>query len=317
MTFRPSRARVLACALAPAALAVSTRLSAQDLPVLNVAVDPFDSYAEGYYAQDLGLFTKAGLDVRLQTFMNGAAITIAVTGGDADIGISNPVTLALAFSRGLPFTLIAGAGMYSSRAPTTLLCVAAGSPIQSAKDFEGKTIGVGSLKDISSSSTEVWLQKNGAAVSTLKYAEIPYNTMGPALKRGTIDAAVLIEPAMTAAEGRGEIRTFARIYDAIAPEFLIGTFFTTTPFLKKSPDLVRKFVGAIYEAGRWANANQSASADILGKYAKMAPETTHKMRRVLYAKELTARLVQPELDLAFKTGILEKSVSAGDMIARF
>jgi NitT/TauT family transport system substrate-binding protein len=316
MVYRPSRATALASAFIPAALALAGRVGSQTLPTVNVAVDPFDSYAEGYYAQDLGLFKKAGIDVQLQTFMSGTAITGAVTAGDADIGIGNPVFLANAFAHGLPFTMIAGGGMYSTKAPTTLLCVSSTSTIKSAKELDGKTIAVGALKDISQVSAASWLEQNGATPSSLKYVELPYNAMGPALKRGTVDAAVLIEPAMTSAEGRGEIRIFGKIYDAIAPEFLIGTYFTTTPFLRKSPDIVRKFVSAIYEAGKWANENQMASADILGKYAKMTADTTHKMRRVLYATKLTPQLVQPQLDVAFKNGILEKNVPAADLIAR-
>jgi NitT/TauT family transport system substrate-binding protein len=316
MPSHPSRAVVLASAFVPLALALSKPARSQTLPTLRVAVDPFDSYSEAYYAQDLGMFKKAGLDVQLQTFTNGAAITSAMAGGDADIGISNPIQLAAAFAHGLPFTLVAGGGMYSTKAPTTLMCVAANSPIQSAKDLNGKTIAVGSLKDITQLAARDWLVQNGATISTVSFIELPYPEMGPAVQRGTVAAVVLVEPALTAAEGRGEIRILSKVFDTIAPEFLIGVYFTTTSFLQKSPDLVRRFAATIYEAGRWANKNQSLSADIVAKYSKMTPETTHKMRRVIYAGELTPRLVQPELDVAFKSGIIDKAVSASDMIAR-
>jgi len=313
MHHRPSRAAVIAGAVA---VTLAPRAVRAQTATLRVASDPFDAYAEALYAQDLGLYKKAGLDVDLQLFANGAAITTALAGGAADVGISNPIALATAVLHGVPFTMIAGGGMYSSKSPTTLLCVAATSPIKTAKDLDGKTIAVGSLQDITVLAARAWFVQNGLAATSAHFVEMPYTAMGPAVQRGTVDAVVLLEPAMSAAEGRGEIRVLARVYDAIAPEFLIGAYFSTADFVGKNPVQVRAFTSAIYAAGKWANANQTASADILGKYAKMPPETTHRMRRVLYADRLTPNLVQPELDIAYKNGLLDKAVSAADLIAR-
>jgi len=303
-------------ALAIAALALPSGGQTQTLPTLKVAATANDTFAEAYYAQDMGFFKKAGLAVDLQTFANGAAVTSAVAGNAADVGISNPVGLANAFSHSAPFTLIAGGGMYSSKAPTTVMCVAKDSPLKTAKDFEGKTIAVSGLRDLTQLGAVAWLAQNGADTSKIAFVEIPFAEMGPALVRGTVAAAVISEPSLTAAKERGDVRVFAPVFSAIAREFLIGAWFTTKPFAQAHPDLIKKFQNAIYEAGRWANGNQPASAAILAKYSKINADTARTMTRSTYASSLTPGIVQPPLDLAFKNNVLDKSIAAADMIFR-
>src|ERR1019366_3668400 len=102
---------------------------AQDA-VLKVATIPIDTGAEAFYALDQGFFKKAGLDVSIERITNGPAIAAAVASGAVDVGFSNLVSLAIAFKKGVPITLIAAAGMYSTKAPTTNCQVALNSPIK-------------------------------------------------------------------------------------------------------------------------------------------------------------------------------------------
>src|SRR5258708_36974156 len=82
--------------------------AAAQLQALRVGATANDTYAEAYYAADMGFFTKAGLAVELTTFPNGAAISAGIAAGALDIGVSNPVQLANAIVHGVPFVFIAG-----------------------------------------------------------------------------------------------------------------------------------------------------------------------------------------------------------------
>ena len=111
---------------------------AQELPKIRVMVVPADSFALAYYAQEAGLFARAGLDVEIIPRMNGAADIPAVIGGSADIAVAPPTLIANAVSRGVPLAIVSGAGMYTASAATTVLCVAKASSIRSAKELDGK-----------------------------------------------------------------------------------------------------------------------------------------------------------------------------------
>src|SRR5476651_685369 len=80
--------RRLSFALLAAVLAFGATTSgrAADLAVINLINLPADNSAEVYYAQELGFFKDAGLDVHISAMTNSAAIIAALAGGGGDIG---------------------------------------------------------------------------------------------------------------------------------------------------------------------------------------------------------------------------------------
>lgn len=289
---------------------------AQALPTVRVGTDPADTYAEAYYAQEMGFFKKAGLNVELVDFTVGAQIADAVAGGAIDIGIDNPVHLVQATSRGVPFEMIAGGALYSAKAVTTALCVAKDSPLRTAKDLEGKVIAISALKSVTDLAVKAWLTQNGAEPSKVQLVELAFSAMGPALARGTIAAATIAEPALTAATNT-TARVFARVYDAVAPQFLLSGWFTTQAYIQKNRAGTKKFVAAIYEAGRWANTHHDESAAILSDRSKVNVTTIRSMTRAYFADSLRASDIQSQLDGVYKFGLLDHRANANDMIARY
>jgi NitT/TauT family transport system substrate-binding protein len=310
-----SRSRVLGLIAAGAAV-LPRPARAQSTPLkLRIGSVPADTYAGGFYALDLGLFDKAGLSVEITPFANGAAMAAAAAGGSIDIGVGDATELANGVSRGLPFVLIAGGGLYSSTAPTTTLCVAKSSAIARAAELEGQTVAVVSLVSLMSSAVKSWLTQNGADITKIKFVEMPFPQMPAALSRGTLAAATLSEPIMSDATSN-DAKIFAKPYDAIAKQFLISDWFTTRDWLGKNPDVAKRFVGAIYDAARWANAHHDDSAAILSKYTKVDVDRIRRMNRCAYATSLQPAMVQPVLDTAFKYKALESATNAASMIVR-
>ena len=275
---RMSRAFFLA-AVPAAGVAASLPAWAQSA-TLKVGATANDTYAQAYYAQDMGFFTKAGLNVEIQTFTNGAAVSQAVAAGALDIGISNPVQLGNAVSRGIPFVYVAGGGLYNTAAPTTVLCVAKDAPIKTAKDFAGQTIAVSALKDVTDLARSEYLEKNGVDPASVKTIELPFAEMGPAL----------------------------------APRFLISGWFTTRDWYTKNAAIAKRYAAVMTDTANWANANHDQSGAILAKYSKISAETMHAMTRSSYATSLNPQFIDPMLQLAAKAKITDKLVTAASMM---
>jgi NitT/TauT family transport system substrate-binding protein len=273
-----------------------------------------DTFAMGYYAQDMGFFSKAGLNVQMLQFNNGSAQAEAAAGGSLDIGAGEATELANGAIRGLPFAIIAGGSLYNTKAPTTLLVVAKNSPIKAAKDLEGKTIAVPALVALTATAVRAWLVENGADLAKVRFVELPLSQQAEAIARGTVDAAHLGEPQLTA--GSALIQPIAKPYDSIAKQFLISDWFTTKDWLAKNPDAAKRFVAAVYEAQRWANANRDDSMAILAKYAKYDLDRVRGMRRCAYATSCDPRLIQPVLDAGTKYKALPRPFSATDLIVK-
>jgi NitT/TauT family transport system substrate-binding protein len=299
-------------------LALSARAaSAQSpAPTLRIGATANDTYAEAYYARDMGFFAKAGLPVELTTFPNGAAISAGVVSGALDIGVSNPVQLANAIVHGVPFVYVAGGALNSTAAPTALLCVAANATIKDAHDLVGKTIAISALKDSTYLAATLYLAKNGIDPASVHLIELPFAEMGPALERGTVQAAVISEPSETRAVIAGETRVFAKIFDSIASSFLISGWFTTSDWYKKNVPLAKRFAGVIYDTARWANAHHDQSGAILAKYALLDAETTRRMPRCTYATSLDPMQIDPLLALSAQAKMTDRVVTASELIAK-
>src|SRR6185312_2408628 len=176
-------------------------VQAQAPAVINLIQLPADNSAEVYYAQDLGYFKDAGLDVRVTSMTNSGAIIAARAGGAGDIGNSVIGSAAQAREKGIPVRFIAPAGLYVDATPTSALFVAKDSPIKTAADLEGKTVAVSGLNDLTYYATRAWIDKHGGDSSKVKYVELPFPAMNAAVEQHRVDAVYNIEPFMTAAAG--------------------------------------------------------------------------------------------------------------------
>lgn len=283
-------------------------------PALRVASTPNDTFAEPYYANDMGFFTKAGLAAELTTFSTGATVANGVASGTIDVGISNIVQLGSAAEHEIPFVIIAPAAQFSPSYSPTELCVAKNSAIRAARDFEGQAIAVQGLKDLLAITVQAWLAQNGADLTKIKFVELTFSEMAAALERGTVAGAAISEPTLTVAK-MTTARSIAKPYAAVAPTFYTSAWFTTRQWAAKNPDLVKRCVDAAYETARWANTHREQSGAILAKYAKLDPEIVRRMNRAPYAQTMNAALFQPPLDAAFKFHIFARRVTAAELVA--
>src|SRR5476649_1245053 len=106
-------------AAAAAVAATASPAKAQTLDAISVGLGLIESHAEGYYAQELGFFTKHGLNVTLKQLRNGATIAAAVASGDLQAGCSTILQLVQARGKGLPFSLIAADAIHDGRVSHT------------------------------------------------------------------------------------------------------------------------------------------------------------------------------------------------------
>jgi NitT/TauT family transport system substrate-binding protein len=263
---------------------------------LRVTTTYIDSGAELFYAQDMGFFKKAGLNVDIIPGKNGSAMVAAVASNSADIGYTDIGALAKAYSKGIKLAIVAPAALWSDAAPVNQVIVERTSPIKTAKDLNGKVFGVPGLGTGAEYAARAWIDKNGGDASTVKFIELPYSTMPAALDAGRIDAAYVAEPFLAAAKKNGRLLAYAD--DAIAKSYLRTAWISTPEWAASHPDAVNRFAAAMRETALWANQkqNQAKSAAILVKYTEIDPALVATMVRAQYGVALTTGIVQPQID---------------------
>jgi NitT/TauT family transport system substrate-binding protein len=299
-------------AIAGGLAAASLPAGARAATAVRIATLPVDGTALAYYAKDLNYFQDVGLDVTIQSITNGAAITSSVISNSIDIGGSNIISLAAAYKRGLPVTIIGAGGMHVTGSLATQLMVKKDSPIHTAADLSGKVIGCTGLADVGQFGPELWIDKNGGKASTVKFIEVPFPQLPSALEQGRVDAAWLAEPFVHAAEPFS--RTLATCFDAVAPRWMLGAWFTTPAYASAHRDVVDSFRTVMTKTSTWANANPALSAAILAKYSNLDLATVKSMHRIAYATRPEAALVQPAIDLAARYGAIAAAFPAQEII---
>lgn len=290
--------------------------SAQSLPHVRIGTPGGDANAGCWYALDQGSYRKAGLDVEVQAIRgSGAGSISAAVGGAIDIGESDLVAIAAARQHGIPLVILAPSGMYDANAPTTSLVVAKNSPTHTAKDLEGKTVGVLSLEGPSKVGTSAWIDKNGGHAQNVKFVELSAPEMAEAVARGTVAAATIPEPFLTVAKEKTQV--LGDVYTAIAPHFEISAWFATAEWVAKNRATVKAFQQAMHETAAWANvpANRPRSAEILAKYRKLDLSLLSRMTRATYGDVFDPALAQPLLDAAFKYHSIARPEPARDLSA--
>jgi NitT/TauT family transport system substrate-binding protein len=292
---------------------LARRADAQALKNVRLGTSAIDLFAQPFFVRDAGFFKKAGLDVDIKAFGSVPPIAAAVAGGDLDIGVAVPISLANAVIRGVPLIMIAGGALDTAVAPISQLCVAHNSPIRVAKDFEGKSIAVSGVKALSDLSLDVWLTQRGADPAKVGRLEMVQAAMTAAIVRGAVAGALLAEPQLSAGRKSDGVVALGDPFMAIAPRVLMSCWFTTTAFAEKNPDVIHRFQSAFRDGSRWANQHHAESAAILANYTQIDNDLLKVMGRCAYAERLQAADLQPELDVAAKYGITPKAVMAGDL----
>jgi NitT/TauT family transport system substrate-binding protein len=299
------------------ALPCAIPVRAQPQTVIRLGIGKSDATAEGYYAQQLGFFKKAGLNVEvIQPFRTAETILTGVAAGSIDIGISSIPPLARAITRGAPLVLIAGAGLHSPHDATEALCVSERSSLRGPADFVGKTIAVAAIGNQSQLSALAWLDDGHVDGSRVHFIAVPTADMAAGIENGLADAAIIGEPWLSAAIRRGQCRIVVRPHEAIGRQFVIGVYFTTRKWYEEHPAVAKRFINAMYETARWSNAHHEQTAKLLSQLSAIDLQTVLTMKRTAFATSLDPALVQPPLDLAFKYHASDRALDASSLIAK-
>lgn len=241
-------------------------------------------------AHQLGYFKEEGIEVALQDLQGGSKALQALQGSSADV-VSGYYehTIRMQAKEGKQITTFVNFARY----PGLVLVVGkhAEDKIKSAKDLKGAKVGVSSPGSATHAFANFLLSKEGLQPSDISVVAIGLgSTAVAALEQGSVDAAVLLDPAVTQLVDRGSIkilvdtRTEADTKKVFGSGYAAGGLYTTTDFLEKNPNTVQRLTNAIMKALRFIEANSPE------EIAAKMPETYYAGDKALYIAALKAAL---------------------------
>jgi NitT/TauT family transport system substrate-binding protein len=299
---------------------MGSTLAAVAAPTPSKAATPFvvgslagTSDAALYYALQQGWFSAAGLDVTIQPTSAGPAAMAGVIGGSMQTADGNVLSLAGAYSKGIPVVLIAAGASWTSSLPTSVSLVA-GPVIQSLKDLIGGTIAVPSLLDLLTVSTKGLLEKNGIDSNSVHFIEIPPANMPVALQAQRVSAIAVYDPFRTAALSNGG-HLIGTPYVSIAPSFLVTAFFASRPWVEAHRRETAAFTSVYMRGAAYTNVHHEELLPMVSTFSHVPLEV---LERETYApipsSGLDPALIQPVIDAAAKYHVIPRSFPAKDFI---
>jgi NitT/TauT family transport system substrate-binding protein len=282
---------------------------------LKVGVIPIADVAPLYLGMKKGFFEEEQLTIKPQLAEGGAAITPAVVSGDFQIGFSNTISLLIAASQDLPVEIITQgvlAGKTEDQAWADLLVLKDG-PIKEPQDLEGKTIAVNTLKNICEVTIKASLEKEGVAVDTLKFTEVPFPDMNAALEAGRVDGACVVEPFVSQGKA-GAARGIDPFYVRTAPDLTVATYFTSTEYAEQNADVVDRFVSAMNRSLTYAQSHPDEVRQVLLDYTEIPPEAAEQITLPVWRPDLNRPTIERLSELSEKYGLIEEQPNLDELI---
>jgi NitT/TauT family transport system substrate-binding protein len=279
---------------------------AVEAPSVRIGMTPGIATSEAYIAEQLGYFKRAKVDVVLTQYSRTPYVLDAVLTGSLDLGLTTPQTIANAIIHGLPIRAV-GTGMVFAEPAQMRCCVLKDAPINGPLDLRGGVVGVSVLNDIQSLAVFAWLDKNGVDFKSVRVIEMPFSTMADSLKRGTIQAATIAEPFMSASAD--ELRPLPGVFETLGDHFAFQAFYTRSDFAKSHRDIVGVTMQQVYAAGKLATSQPDAVEALFATWSKSTPELVRTLPKPFFATAMQEDQYRTQLDLAFRYKMLPRVVT--------
>jgi NitT/TauT family transport system substrate-binding protein len=187
------------------------------------------------------------------------------------------VSVLLAQSKKLPIKIVAPGTFVRTKAKDDFSAIIAkkGGP-RSAKDLEGKTLAVNTLKNVNDITVKESLRKQGVDGSKVRLLEVDFPDMVGAVQKGRVDAAFAIEPFVTQGLSAG-LSVVTRPYVGTKPGLQIGCYFTSEQYLAKNKDAVTRFQEGVAETAKSVTDDPAGFRAFLPKAAKIPPAAAKKI----------------------------------------
>ncbi|HEY3916242.1 MAG TPA: ABC transporter substrate-binding protein [Stellaceae bacterium] len=246
---------VLAVALfaAPVATRADTTLTVGKAAPTSDAIIPVN------VGDQLGIFKKHGIDLKIIEFGGGAKMAQALTAGAIDIGDGAGSEMAFV-AKGAPMIAVCES---TTTVPFLAIGVPPDSPIQSLQDLKGKLIGVsnsGSFSDWSAHQLAKKYNWGDDGVRTVGLGN-GAGPVGAAFKTHQVDAFVTNTTLLLAMAEKNEARLIAPV-SSFEGNVASGALYASKELIAKNPEAIRAFLAAWIETVDYMHAHKAETVKI-------------------------------------------------------
>ena len=246
--------RFAALAVIFGALVVAPAASAQTTLVVGKAAPNADPIIPVNIGEQLGIFKKHGLELKIVDFTGGSKMTQAMAAGALDIGDGAGTEMALV-AKGAPMIAICEA---VGPIPFIGIGVPWDSPIKTIDQLKGKKIGYSSAGSLTDWLTKELARKQGWPQDSIQGVGIGNgaNSIIAAFRDHLIDADVAVTSLFLAME---ENKTGRLLFPVSQYEgrLAAGTLYASNHIVETNPEAVRAFVAGWVETVNYIRSHKA------------------------------------------------------------
>jgi len=239
--------------------------SAQDKVTYNMAWLPQGSSIGVIVAQEKGYFREVGLDARIVRGYGGNRTANELDQGQFEFGYVDPISLVLNRANGGKIRLV---GAINTRWPAGICFNAGKHNIKSLDDMKGLLLGGGSASPVHNV-VPAWLESNGKPKDHIRLLRMDPAVVDASLIEGRIDLAECWRASNRAvtykqAEQAG-IKVGVVEYRDFGLDAYGSGFATNEDTVQKRPDVVKRFLKAVYRGFEFARSQPQEATDVMLK----------------------------------------------------
>ena len=257
--------------LAGAALLARPAL-AQGTTRITLGYTAVSDFLAAFCAQEEGFFRARGLDVAFQLIPLNSNIPAAMQADSVQIGGPTPSVMLQAVDGGLDLVAIAGASITNHAVLNYGFVERAGAGIASAKDVEGKRVGVPGLNAFLHVLFRKWLSEKGADWRKVSFIETPFVQMPDIIRGGSIDGLVTASPIMERMVAAQTARVVSYFHTEMPGGLPAIVYSSTRAWAGRNPRLVAAFREGLAEGVAFMRANDAKAREHMAKYIRLPPE---------------------------------------------
>ncbi|MBI4967406.1 MAG: ABC transporter substrate-binding protein [Rhodospirillales bacterium] len=305
-------------AFALAALATLTMPAlAQNLPTLRVGWTIPAEESKYYMMRRAQEFPSLGKIYKIEwvQFQGTTPMIQAMLAGALDCATMAPMSLAQGhIENGLNAYIVA---MHVGERPGSFSgywAVKEDSPIKTAADLKGKTLGTNAYGSGVYYHMLLWLKRNGIDPERdVKIVETGFPPSEDAIRSGRVDAGPLVQPFAIRAEEKGGIRKLFSLLDVQSPNVQIFEG-CKKEYADANPAVIRQYVKDLTASIRMVMANKPEARKVVSEITK-APEAALE-KFLLTDKDFfrdpggkpDLASIQETFSLYFKAGFLKREL---------
>lgn len=307
--------RLLSLWVCASLLALASMAARADTPLrIQVAYTNTVSCAGLFIATDRGMFAQHGLDVHPLLLALNSTVPAALVGGSVQIGAVTPSVALLAVDGGLDLVVIAGAAVNDVHNRNAGLVARPDVIIRTAKDVEGKRVGVPGFGAYMHVMFRRWLVEHGADDKKVHFIEVPLAQEADLLRSGNVDAVISGEPF------------FNRIIQSKAG-YLAAPFFTEMPdglymmyfaatrdWSRRNPAAIKAFRASLEEASAFLASQPATARQIVGRYTRLPPDIIDTLVLPVLRLEVPLSDVNYWADTLLRQGLIRTRPDAARLI---